>query len=387
MRLRLLFLNHNYRHFGTYFRVMPMAEQLAARGHHVTVLTVSREHQWKPTWSTVNGVQLGEMPNLNQGNSGEGYGPIDNLLRVTHSLAHRYDIIHMFDHKPNATSAGFSGRLRGAKLVADWADWWGGPGGVNDVPKRRIPAIGKFEAWWEIKSKRWADRVVTISTVLRQRAIECGVPAEHTLYLPTGAALDRISPIPMAAARQQLGVPAERLMAGFIGFGQGELELIMRAQQQITDLWFMVIGPPNPGVLQLAQEHGVADRLWQTGMVLGTQVATYLACADVMCMPMHDSAANRGRLPNKVLDYLAAGRPIIANPVGDVKTIIEQYQAGLLVDTTGFAEAILQLRQDAQLRERLGQNARRAAETAYAWPKLIDQLEAFYADLLSLQEK
>ena len=381
--MRMLYLNHNVRHLGTYFRAMPMAEHMAARGHDVTLLTVSREHRYKPTWSMVNGVHLGEMPNLMQNYSGEGYGPIDNTLRLWHALLHQYDVIHMFDHKPNATFAGFPGRLRHAKLVADWADWWGGPGGINDTPKRRVQAIGHFEEWWEVKSKHWADRVVTTSIVLQQRAIASGIAPEHVLYIPSGAALDRITPMPVAAARQQMKIPVDRFIVGFIGFAQNELEAVMRAMQRISDLWFMVVGPKAERILKMAEDYGVADRLWQTGMVLGTEVSTYLACADVMCMPMHDHAAEQGRMPIKILDYLAAGRPTVANPVGDMKFIIEDSRAGLLADSDGFAEAIIRLRQDPSLREQLGRNARHAAETTYAWPRLVEELEKFYCEMLA----
>ncbi len=380
--MRLLFLNHNYRYSGTYYRAMPIAEQMAQRGHHVTLLTVSREHRWKPTWSIVNGVRLGEMPNFNQGNSGEGYGPIDNLLRVVETLVHRYDIIHMGDHKPNATFAGFPGRLRGARLVADWVDWWGGSGGINDVSKRRIPAIGKFEEWWEIKSKLWADGVVTISTVLAQRAMDIGCPPERIIFIPTGAAIDRIQPIPLKQARSRLDVPAERRIVGFIGMGQGDLEIVMDALQQLPNVWLMVIGGKNPRVLDQARSFDIATRLWQTGFVPDDQVSLYLACADVMCLPMKDTAANRGRLPNKILDYMCAGRPTVANPIGDVKTILEKYHVGILAHDDAFKDAISQLLTDFELREALGQNARHTAETVYNWPHLIDQLEEFYQRIL-----
>jgi len=380
--MRLLLLNHNYRFGGTYYRVMPIAEHLAARGHRVTVLTVSRDRRWTAAWSTVSGIRLGEMPNLNQGNSGEGYGSLDVLRRIVHSAANRYDVIHMFDHKPNATFAGFTGRLRRARLVADWADWWGGPGGINDVPRRRIPAIGRFEAWWEVRSKLWADRVTTISTVLRRRALDLGVPADRVLHLPSGAALDRISPVPIGEARRSLGVPLERRMVGFIGMGQGDLEIVMRAQQAIRGLWLMVVGHASPRVLALAREHGTADRLWQTGFVPDHQVGRYLACAEVMAMPMTDRAANRGRLPNKLLDYMAAGRPVVASPVGDVRAIVDTYRTGLLADDTGFAAATARLLEDRDLREECGRNARRAAESDFAWPRLIDRLEALYAGLV-----
>lgn len=171
-------------------------------------------------------------------------------------------------------------------------------------------------------------------------------------------------------------------MVGFIGMGQGDLEIVMRAQQAIRGLWLMVVGHASPRVLALAREHGTADRLWQTGFVPDHQVGRYLACAEVMAMPMTDRAANRGRLPNKLLDYMAAGRPVVASPVGDVRAIVDTYRTGLLADDTGFAAATARLLEDRDLREECGRNARRAAESDFAWPRLIDRLEALYAGLV-----
>ncbi len=380
--MRLLYLNHNYRFGGTYYRAMPMAEQVAARGHEVTLMTVSREHRWHVTWSNVNGVRMAATPSWGQDNSGEGYGPPDNLFRLSHALAHRYDIIHMFDHKPNATFAGFTGRLRGAKLIADWADWWGGPGGINDVPKRRIPAVGAFEQWWEERSKRWADGVITISTVLRQRAIDLGIAPDRVLYLPTGAAIDRIKPVPLRDARQQLGIPLERRIVGFIGMGQGDLEIVMNAIRPLPDVWLMVIGHKNPAVLAQAERLGVADRLWQTDFVPDAQVSLYLGCADMMCLPLSDRAANRGRLPNKLLDYLAAGRPVVASPVGDIRTILEEHPVGLLAADAEFGQAIQYLLTHNAEATTMAGHARRVAEEVFSWPGLTDRLIDFYTRVL-----
>lgn len=380
--MRLLFLNHNYRYSGTYYRAMPIAERLVERGHEVTLFTVSRDHKWRATWTRANGVRLCEAPGLAQGYSGEGYGPLDNAYRLCHTLAHCYDIVHMFDHKPNATFAGFPGRLRGARLVADWADWWGGPGGINDVPTRRFPIVGQFEAWWEEQSKRWADGVITISSVLRQRALDLGCPDERVLLLPTGAPVERIRPVPTAAARTRLNLPPERRIVGFIGMGQGDLELIMAALQRLPDVWLMVVGKINPKVLDQAQGFGVAGRLWQTGFVPDDEVSDYLGCADVMCLPLTDRAANRGRLPNKLLDYMAAGRPTVASPVGDVAAILKEHAVGVLSTSEAFTETIAALLADRERAAELGRNARRVAETVFDWPSLIDRLEDFYTRLL-----
>ena len=181
-----------------------------------------------------------------------------------------------------------------------------------------------------------ADGVVTISRVLQERAVQIGCPSERVLYLPTGAPIKRIVPLPLAEARCRLNLPPDRRIVGFIGMGQGDLALVMQALQQLPGVWLMVIGKHNPQVLDLAGAYGVADRLWQTGFIPDDQVGVYLACADVMCLPMEDRAANRGRLPNKLLDYLAAGRPVVASPVGDVKAIFEAHRVGLLADPFGL---------------------------------------------------
>jgi glycosyltransferase involved in cell wall biosynthesis len=381
--MRLLFLNHNYRYFATFNRAMQIAEELAKRGHRVTVLTVSREHRWKATWSSVNGVRLGEMPNLGQDNSGEGYGPLDNLLRCAHALCQRYEIIHMFDHKPNATFSGFTtGRLRGARLVADWADWWGGPGGINDVPKRRVPAVGKFEEWWEVQSKLWAHGVATISTVLRQRALELGCSPDRVLYLPNGSETNLIRPIPRFEARRRLGIPPDRMIVGFFGMSQGDLEIVMAALRQLPEVWLMVMGPRNLRVLNEARSFGIEDRLWQTDFIPDPEIQWYLGCANIMCLPLADRAANRGRLPGKIMYYMAAGRPTVASPVGDVKTIVETYDVGLTASDDGFAQAISSLLGNSHLAEELGRNARQAAETTFSWSHLVDQLVDFYQKLL-----
>jgi glycosyltransferase involved in cell wall biosynthesis len=380
--MRLLYLNHNYRYGGTYYRAMPMAEALVKLGHEVTLFTVSPVNKWKTTWFMVNGVSLCESPNLGQNSSGEGYGPLDNLVRIVYSLFHRFDIVHMFDHKPNATFGGYAKKFQKTTLVADWADWWGGPGGMNDVPKRRHPVVGRFEERWEIKSKLWADGITVISRVLRERALTLGCDPNRILHLPTGAPLDRIQPIPKEQARRRLGIPMDRKIVGFIGMGQGDLEIVMHGLKALPGVWLMVIGQTNARVLDLASSFGIAGRLWQPGFVPDDLVSYYLGCIDVACLPMTDRAANRGRFPNKLLDYMASGRPMVCSPVGDVKEILEKHKCGLLAADHEFAGTLQDLLGNLQLQKDLEKRARNVASTFFNWSMLAGQLEGFYQNLV-----
>ena len=151
---------------------------------------------------------------------------------------------------------------------------------------------------------------------------------------------------------------------------------------RLSGVWLMVISREQPAVREMARRYGLAERLWQTGFVPDEQVGLYLACAEVMVLPLADRAANRGRLPNELLDYLAAG-PTVANPVGDVRAILEEHPVGLLAgDEAAFASALERLLDDGALREELGRSARRVAETVFAWPRLVLRLEEFYRMLL-----
>ena len=76
----------------------------------------------------------------------------------------------------------------------------------------------------------------------------------------------------------------------------------------------------------------------------------------------------------------AAGRPVVTNPVGEMKHVIDAHGVGLLAGASaeGMADAILRLREDRVLREELGRRARAFAEEHLRWSLLTDRLEAVY---------
>jgi glycosyltransferase involved in cell wall biosynthesis len=84
------------------------------------------------------------------------------------------------------------------------------------------------------------------------------------------------------------------------------------------------------------------------------------------------------------MDYFAVGRPTVACAVGEVVGLLNETQAGLLAPPAAdsFASLILRLLGDRALQTRLGQNARRAAETTYSWAHIASRLEVVYDRLL-----
>jgi glycosyltransferase involved in cell wall biosynthesis len=95
--------------------------------------------------------------------------------------------------------------------------------------------------------------------------------------------------------------------------------------------------------------------------------AAELASADVGISWVPDDPWSRGKCGLKVLQYMAAGLPVVANPVGVQPDLVRPGVTGFLADTAaGWAEAVGRLARDPGLRRRMGAAGRRVVEGEYS---------------------
>ena len=128
------------------------------------------------------------------------------------------------------------------------------------------------------------------------------------------------------------------------------------------------------------------DKVILVGIKPYSELPDYYAAADVLALPLRDTLFNRARWPNKIGDHLAAGRPTVTNPVGDIQHLFTKHEIGLLArcdDAQDFAEQVVTLFEDPALANRMGDRARQLAEKEYSWEKMTDQLEMFYSTILA----
>ncbi len=141
----------------------------------------------------------------------------------------------------------------------------------------------------------------------------------------------------------------------------------------LVDRWFdpelLVIGggPGTEAIASRAIELGVADRLRVTGAVAPAQASAMLASGSVGLAPYR-------RLepfyfcPLKVIDYAAAGLPVVASDQGDIARLVGS--GGVLVDPdsdTALVEATASLLADPDRRRRLGRAGRSKAWAERSW--------------------
>ena len=105
---------------------------------------------------------------------------------------------------------------------------------------------------------------------------------------------------------------------------------------------------------------------------------------DVGIAPIDDSELNRGKETIKLKEYMAAGLPIVATPVGHTLRLVENGVNGLLADGEDeWVEAVERLVRDCELRAQMGSAGRRMVEERYDY---AHQLEGLAAVLSSVAE-
>jgi glycosyltransferase involved in cell wall biosynthesis len=108
--------------------------------------------------------------------------------------------------------------------------------------------------------------------------------------------------------------------------------------------------------------------------------AAAIAAADVGVSWLPDDAWSRGKCGLKVLQYMAAGLPVVANPVGVQADLVRHGETGYLARTPGeWVAAVSRLAGDPELRRRMGQAARRRVEAEFSvnsgaarWLRLLE---------------
>jgi glycosyltransferase involved in cell wall biosynthesis len=111
--------------------------------------------------------------------------------------------------------------------------------------------------------------------------------------------------------------------------------------------------------------------------------AAELARADIGISWLPDDDWSRGKCGLKVLQYMAAGLPVVANPVGVQAELVRHAETGFLVETPQqWLEAIDRLLRDPSLRQHMGKSGRQRVKSGYSvatgaarWIALLERLQ------------
>jgi glycosyltransferase involved in cell wall biosynthesis len=158
------------------------------------------------------------------------------------------------------------------------------------------------------------------------------------------------------------------------------LRRLMRAFRLVVDalpaqLVIAGDGPERPGLLQLAHDLGLGDRVRFTGHL--DNVAGLYRSLDVFAL-----SSDTEQMPLSVLEAMASGLPVAATAVGDVPAMLapENRAFVTLLDEADLAAAMVTLARDRRLRARVGAANRVKAVAEFSQAAMVAAWGALFDD-------
>jgi glycosyltransferase involved in cell wall biosynthesis len=160
---------------------------------------------------------------------------------------------------------------------------------------------------------------------------------------------------------------------------------LMRAAKSALDRFPQLVfeiageGEQREELDRLHSNLGLGDRFRLRGSI--SDVAEFLRTVDIAVLPSHSEG-----MSNALLEYMAAGRAIIATDVGANAELIRHGKDGLIIspgDEAAFVEAFGQLLGNPLRAAGYGASARKRVEVEYSRNAMCRQFEEFYRGLMA----
>ena len=151
--------------------------------------------------------------------------------------------------------------------------------------------------------------------------------------------------------------------------------------EQFPDTRFVLVGE---GEQRSHFEKQVRDLgVLQSFLFLGrrSDIPEILASCDIAVLPSRAEG-----LPNAVLEYMAAGLPVIVSRVGGNAELVQDGVTGILVpseDSAALSAALLKLLSEPALARRLAQAGHEFTVRNFSFERLVQDVDALYTELLS----
>ncbi|WP_034609536.1 glycosyltransferase [Cellulomonas sp. URHD0024] len=232
----------------------------------------------------------------------------------------------------------------------------------------RAPAAGAFRGVERIAERR------TAGLLLAEAAYQDRFRHPHPVILNTVLVPESVSEPGDARVVYVGALSAARGAAELVAVGR-----LLRERTAGAATLHLVGGADAATRELLTTAHAAGDLEWH-GYLPSTDALTLLDGALAGLSLLHDSPNYAVSIPTKVVEYMAFGVPVVTTPLPLARALVEEAGSGVVVpfeDAERTVEAVLALRDDPELRRRLGAAGHAHAAHRYDWAAHSDQfLEA-----------
>ncbi len=367
---------------GTYpwdVRLEKMSDACIEAGHSVSI--VCKRKAGGPQSETVNRAEVFRV-SLKTANPGLGsklatyplfFNPIWRSRALAALTASKVDVVIVRDLPLAGLGIWIGKRLRKPVLL-DMAENY--PAALVAYQNPLYKPFLVNNAWLPRRYEEYVvqrvNHILVVAEEQRRRLIDLGVrPARITTVgnTPVQSFID-------AAAAQQPAWSGKMnlLYVGNLDKHRGADLLISafsRFRQEFHNARLTLVGDGNhrEALKAMVKNLHLENAVTFPGWVPWKRVSDFIAQSTVCLIPHLRSEHTDTTLPNKLFDYMAFSKPVVASDCAPLKRVIEQERCGEVFrsgDVNDLAATLRRMATEASLRER-GKNGRAAVEREYNW--------------------
>jgi glycosyltransferase involved in cell wall biosynthesis len=356
-----------YSFYESDMRILRYAKTLTERGDVVDVIALRREGD--PTFEVLHGVNLVRIQTRRR----DERTPSDYLFRVARFMfraalalcrkhvAEPYDIIHVHSVPDFLVFSAIVPKLLGAKIILDIHDilpefFASKFGASNHSVKFQLLLLAEYA------SVRFADHVIIANDLWYERLVERSAKADNCTAIvnyPDSSLFRPRTRLARCNEKFRLTYP------GTLNVHQG-LDIAIRAVSKVwaemPDLEFHIYGegPAKTDLMDLSVELGVSEIVIFHDFLPCDRIAEAMALSDLSVVPKRASSKfGNEAMSTKIMEFMSLGVPVIV-----ARTKVDSYYHDdsrvkffESDNPADLADAILLLRRDPGLRQRLADNA------------------------------
>lgn len=251
--------------------------------------------------------------------------------------------------------------------------------------KGRYLFIGNILAW----ILRRTDAFVAISQEIADGLKNDGVQLEKIYKITNFVDISRFQPLDSderSMLKRTLSLDKD-IIINFTGriVGRKGIDVLINAMATNRELLLSSIliivgsGPDEDKMKNLVSRLGIDNNIRFLGQT--SEVVRYYQASDIFVLPSYAEG-----MSNSLLEAMACGLPVIASRIGGVVDVIEDGKTGILFepgDISGLSSALVRLANDAELRQRLGIEARKKMVKDFSIERVAEEYIKFFENVVN----